>query len=361
LKDEEEILRHKHLLQDRIQSELCDARPIESVHAVALINAPLKISAMRKPENWVYVAASALANELFGRDRRLTGLTLRDFYSGCKDWMTARDFKAFHKEQRTLVAAAVAAMEADEPDDVVVATVPMVIAAHEIKEFRGRAYLPTIVSTVLTEHVMQIKVLYLEVTSIVQQDTENGGGYRCPIKPGCAELIQEVIALKKKEMTTGPGGSGRKPVVFLCYNRRNVEHVRIVYNKLRDVGVEPWLDEQNIGPGDDSLKSIAKVIHQCRAAIVFIDQNEVDGVQGREITCLIGEKTRRSRSIPGRRLSIVPVLLPGAQIQHLELLEQDQGVQFELISDDWIKQFVTRIDGVDPGDGERVHRPGNSR
>lgn len=74
--------------------------------------------------------------------------------------------------------------------------------------------------------------------------------------------------------------------VFLCHSSADKPAVRELYEKLRaEPWIEPWLDEENIFPGDDWDLEIKKAIRETDAIIVCLSKGSItkEGYVQREI------------------------------------------------------------------------------
>lgn len=128
------------LLRDAIQN--AQSGPyLEWIHPIALINVLNQDT--QKSQNLLYTAASRDAEEIFGLDKRLVGLTMKEFLKAAKRRMHPAQFRAFIINQRRArlklrdrmvnVAGAPA-----------VANIPLYFDRHEIPKYNGRAYLPIV-------------------------------------------------------------------------------------------------------------------------------------------------------------------------------------------------------------------------
>ena len=63
--------------------------------------------------------------------------------------------------------------------------------------------------------------------------------------------------------------------VFLCHSSQDKPAVRELYHRLRDEGLEPWLDEENLLPGQNWQEEIPKAVQSSDAVIVFLSNNSV--------------------------------------------------------------------------------------
>ena len=64
--------------------------------------------------------------------------------------------------------------------------------------------------------------------------------------------------------------------VFLCHGSEDKAVIRQVYDRLRDDGVVPWLDEKNILPGQDWDAEIRKAVRNSHAILVCLSSKSVN-------------------------------------------------------------------------------------
>jgi hypothetical protein len=62
----------------------------------------------------------------------------------------------------------------------------------------------------------------------------------------------------------------RKLKVFLCHARENKSEVRELYERLQNDGFQPWLDEEDLLPGQDWQKEIPKAVRASDVVIVCL-------------------------------------------------------------------------------------------
>lgn len=63
--------------------------------------------------------------------------------------------------------------------------------------------------------------------------------------------------------------------VFLCHSSDDKKTVRALYQRLQEDGIEPWLDEENILPGQDWEYEIARAVRTVDVVIVCLSRNSV--------------------------------------------------------------------------------------
>ncbi len=79
--------------------------------------------------------------------------------------------------------------------------------------------------------------------------------------------------------------SGKPLKVFLCHGSEDKPAVRQLYYRLLAIGIEPWLDEENLLPGQDWKYEIAKAVRASDVVIVCLSSSSVNktGFVQREI------------------------------------------------------------------------------
>src|SRR5262245_25895293 len=252
---------------------------LASNQAVAVIHTP-KDEII--PAQSYYVAASRRAKELFGAAGQLVGRSLEQFIADRHDDMPAYQFNAFFKEQATLP------MKAAESGPVVVARIPMVIYStqddrggpsvetrHPIKAKRkkfGRAFLPIIVDYRRLGKVQEYTVLYLDVTSSTRymHDNRYGWCFVSGLDPWSSDL----------EIPPDMGEKDRTDRVFLAYNSKDVERVRVLDALLQAHGCDPWFDERCLKGTAPVNNTIEEALGTCRAALVFCGRRGYGTYQG---------------------------------------------------------------------------------
>jgi hypothetical protein len=95
--------------------------------------------------------------------------------------------------------------------------------------------------------------------------------------------------------------------VFLSHNSADKPVVEELARRLRDAGIEPWLDSWHLVPGEKWQPALEKALTEARASAVFFGPSGVGPWQDEEMRVAIGRRVVDS----GYR--VVPVLLPGAQ------------------------------------------------
>ena len=95
--------------------------------------------------------------------------------------------------------------------------------------------------------------------------------------------------------------------VFLAHNSKDKPEVIKIANKLRERGLNPWLDKEQIFPGDNIQEVVFRGISQSKVGAFFISQNRLGAFQrnlelGAIIQFFLEKKEKGFR--------VIPILLP---------------------------------------------------
>jgi hypothetical protein len=63
--------------------------------------------------------------------------------------------------------------------------------------------------------------------------------------------------------------------IFLCHSSADKPAVRRLYKRLRELGFDPWLDEENLLPGQDWSYEITKAVGASDVVVVCLSQAAV--------------------------------------------------------------------------------------
>jgi GTPase SAR1 family protein len=131
--------------------------------------------------------------------------------------------------------------------------------------------------------------------------------------------------------------------VFLCHNWQNKPAVRRLAQQLRERGLRPWLDEEQLRPGVPWQPVLEGVISSIPAAAVIVGPQGVGPWQDQELDAFIRQFIRR-------RCPVVPVLLPGAQRLNLPVfLDGLTWVDLTMTEPDPVDLLYWGITGKQPG------------
>ncbi|WP_216638307.1 toll/interleukin-1 receptor domain-containing protein [Mycobacterium asiaticum] len=94
--------------------------------------------------------------------------------------------------------------------------------------------------------------------------------------------------------------------VFLCHNSSDKPQVRKIRDRLRELSIRTWMDEDQLRPGLSWRVELEKAIPRVSSAAVFVGDAGTGPWQDPEISALLLEFA--SRSCP-----VIPVILPDAK------------------------------------------------
>jgi hypothetical protein len=130
--------------------------------------------------------------------------------------------------------------------------------------------------------------------------------------------------------------------VFLAHNSVDKPQVRAIAEKLKRRGLKPWLDEEQIAPGELFQDAIQRAIPQIESAAICIGPQGLGKWQVIELQALISQFINK-----GSR--VIPVLLPGVDKipDNLLFLQQFNWISCESI-DEIAYKLEWGIKGVKP-------------
>ena len=93
--------------------------------------------------------------------------------------------------------------------------------------------------------------------------------------------------------------------VFLSYAREDLPTVRNIYSSLKAAGYDPWLDTEDILPGQDWMMEIRKEIDNADAVLFFLSKNSVskEGYVQKELKIVLD----RVKEVPDEQAFLIPV------------------------------------------------------
>jgi hypothetical protein len=94
--------------------------------------------------------------------------------------------------------------------------------------------------------------------------------------------------------------------VFLCHNSEDKAAVREVRDRLKNLGLVPWMDEEELIAGARWLKLLQEQIRTTQSAAIFFGSHGMGRVQEHEIEILENFAMSKDRNFP-----LIPVFLNG--------------------------------------------------
>ncbi len=155
--------------------------------------------------------------------------------------------------------------------------------------------------------------------------------------------------------------ANRELKTFLCYGSEDTLIVRELYARLRQDGVDPWLDETDILGGQDWDLEIKRAVRSRDVILVCLSSSSVgkEGYIQKEIKFALDVADEK----PEGTIFIIPIKLDNCDIP--ERLRKWQWIDYQ--KDDWYGKLIRALRqraqslnlAVLPGDGpiERIGKP----
>jgi len=145
------------------------------------------------------------------------------------------------------------------------------------------------------------------------------------------------------------GRAMSRPEVFLSHTSADKECVKAIALQLKQHGIQTWLDEWNLVPGQPWVDALGEALRECSGCIVFVGPGDSGPWHHEEVRSALHLATRN------KSYRLVPVLLPGARREQLDrlpgFLANRTWVEFSKGIDDpvAIQRLVCGIQGREPG------------
>ncbi len=123
------------------------------------------------------------------------------------------------------------------------------------------------------------------------------------------------------------------PSVFLCYAREDYERVHALYSLLKDIGLRPWFDKYDMGPGGFWRIEVENVVKNSDFFIATFSKTSVAkrGYVQREYKLAMDTLAER----PPNKVFLIPVRLDDCELPDLH------GLGIKLSDIHWIDLFQT--------------------
>jgi TIR domain len=101
--------------------------------------------------------------------------------------------------------------------------------------------------------------------------------------------------------------------VFLCHNHQDKPQVRQLAQQLREQGIVPWLDEEEILAGTQFPAALERVIDEVPAVAVILGPHAIGQWQSQEYYAFLRRfvERRDGATSTTTRVRLIPVVLPG--------------------------------------------------
>src|SRR4051794_27278597 len=108
------------------------------------------------------------------------------------------------------------------------------------------------------------------------------------------------------------------PHVFLSYHGPDRAHVERVRDFLRSSGFDTFFDQASLSPGEPWPRELERALESAESVALFIGR-QMGGWQKREMWFALDRQKETEDA--GGRFAVVPVLLPGANLQRSFLFQ----------------------------------------
>lgn len=128
--------------------------------------------------------------------------------------------------------------------------------------------------------------------------------------------------------------------VFLCHNSEDKAAVKNISKELKNMGLLPWLDEEQLRPGIPWQEVLEEQIGKIKTVAIFVGPNGFGPWQNSEMRAFLQEFVRRN-------IPVIPVILPQAtKVPELPIfLRQFTWVDFRKKYEDALKKLKWGITG----------------
>lgn len=162
--------------------------------------------------------------------------------------------------------------------------------------------------------------------------------------------ILERVDYYKGGIRSANTSSPSKPLnVFLCHAKEDKGSVIQLYEKLKEHGVDPWMDEKDILPGQNWELEIRKAIRNCHAVLVCLTEHSVSkrGYVQKEIKFALDT----SEHEPEGAIFVVPVRFEEcsvpSRLQYAQWLDLFEENGFDTLLEA-LEQRANALEGVMP-------------
>jgi len=108
-----------------------------------------------------------------------------------------------------------------------------------------------------------------------------------------------------------------KPTPFISYAREDIDWARKIASSLKKIGAQPWIDEEELLPGQDWKSHILRALKSCSHVIVLISKNSVNkrGFVQKEVK----KSLELLDEFPPDSIFLLPVRLDKSEPKYLSL------------------------------------------
>lgn len=146
--------------------------------------------------------------------------------------------------------------------------------------------------------------------------------------------------------------------VFLSHNSKDKPEVFKLATKLKDIGLNPWLDAWHLVAGEPWLPAIERALRDCGACAVVVGPHGLGDVHEVEMWVALQRSIESKRG--DRRFRVIPILLPnctrGDRARLPSFLTANTWVEFQRSIDEpaALDKLKKAIRGEPPGPGVKL-------
>jgi CheY-like chemotaxis protein len=132
--------------------------------------------------------------------------------------------------------------------------------------------------------------------------------------------------------------------VFLAYNSQDKPAIETLAERLKQHGLKPWLDTEQIPPGRWLQDVVQEALRKVKSIAIFVGKDGIEKWEALELRTSI-------RQCINAEIPVIPVLLPEAENipEDLPFLSELQQVAFKEIDDpEALNRFIYGISGKHP-------------
>ncbi len=135
-----------------------------------------------------------------------------------------------------------------------------------------------------------------------------------------------------------PEASKKQPLIFLCHAKEDIAAVRSLYENLKRAGFNPWLDEENILPGQKWDFEIKCAMKATDFTLICLSNTSIRkrGYLNKEIKWALD----RQDEMPEGDIFLIPVKLEACELPYR--LEDVQAV--DLFRSDGFERLVKALE-----------------
>ncbi len=126
------------------------------------------------------------------------------------------------------------------------------------------------------------------------------------------ERVESEVARHSEGVTVAMPDTPRKLDAFLCHSSGDKDAVRDLYRRLRADGLDPWLDEEDLLPGQDWAREIPRAVRAADVVLVCLSRASIakTGFVQKEIGYALDAAEER----PQGTIYVIPVKLEECEV-----------------------------------------------